>query len=642
MEIQHTTTMTFAGAKKDYSSDGSARVVRLDETVVNRIAAGEVIERPASVIKELLENAIDAGSSRIDVLTACGGKTLIRVTDNGRGMDAQNLEMAVQRHCTSKLTDDLMDIRSLGFRGEALPSVGSVSRLTITSRTANSDSAWKISLAGGKLSGPFPAALSEGTVVEVSDLFYATPARLKFLKTDRAETNAITYVFKRIAIAFPHIRFSISGDDRSTLDYPATDQFTRLAQVLGKDFTENAMKIDAGREGISLEGFASVPTYHRGNALQQYFFVNGRPVRDKALLGAVRGAYMDVLPRGKHPVLALFVDLDPHMVDVNVHPAKADVRFRDAGLVRGLIIGALKQAISAATANEGPLTSRAGAKDMMAAFRPASSVGGASTGKGVAGYQESFAHGAAGSPAFRASQGWARPLEQTSPGYSGLEEEQAAFDITDAPSGNVAPLADDATTETSAQTHPLGAARAQLHENYIVAQTTSGLVIVDQHAAHERIVYETLKADMAAGVPSQLLLVPEIVEMAEEDANRLLAFADDFRKLGLEIEAFGAGAIAVRATPAMLGETDASQLLHDLADEIAEWGSAEGLEARLHHVAATMACHGSVRSGRRLKPQEMDALLRQMENTPNSGQCNHGRPTFIQLSLKDIERLFGR
>ena len=611
-------------------------VIRLNETVVNQIAAGEVIERPASVIKELIENAIDAGSTRIDVVTSAGGKTMMRVSDNGHGMNAENLSLAVERHCTSKLTDDLMDIRSLGFRGEALPSVGSVSRLTITSRIKSDDSAWKINVSGGKVTGPTPAALSEGTVVEVSDLFYATPARLKFLKSDRAETNAITDVFKRIALAFPHIRFSISGDDRSTLDYPATTQFDRLTQVLGKDFSENAMKIDAGREDVSLQGFASVPTYHRGNALAQYFFVNGRPVKDKALLGAVRGAYMDVLPRGKHPVLALFLDLDPHMVDVNVHPAKADVRFRDAGLIRGLIVGSLRQAISADGEEDGPLTSRAGAEAMMGAFRteqPSTSAG-----SGFSGYQESFTnHYRPSSSAAQASKDWARPLEQTSRSYGELDEGQAGFDITGAPSGNIAHDSDAPIND-----YPLGAARAQLHKNYIVSQTEKGLVIVDQHAAHERIVYETLKAGMENGIPSQLLLVPEIVDMPEEDVNRLVGFAEDFHKLGLEIEAFGPGAIAVRATPSLLGETDSKQLLRDLADEIAEWNSAEGLEAKLHHVAATMACHGSVRSGRILKPQEMDALLRQMENTPNSGQCNHGRPTFIELDLKDIERLFGR
>ncbi len=612
-------------------------VIRLDETVVNQIAAGEVIERPASVIKELIENAIDANSTRIDIVTSSGGKTLMRVSDNGHGMTSENLVLAVERHCTSKLTNDLMDIRSLGFRGEALPSVGSVSRLTITSRANSNESAWKISVSGGKINGPTPAALGEGTVVEVSDLFYATPARLKFLKSDRAETNAITDVFKRIALAFPHIRFSISGDDRSSLDYPATTQFDRLAQVLGKEFTENSMKIDAAREGVSLQGFASVPTFHRGNALAQYFFVNGRPVKDKTLLGAVRGAYMDVLPRGKHPVLALFLDLDPHMVDVNVHPAKADVRFRDAGLIRGLIVGSLRQAISAEEGDEGPLTSRAGAEAMMDAFR--SETVNPTSGREFAGYQESFANRhRPSSKVAQASKDWAKPLDTSTDSQGSFNEPQAGFDITGAPSGNVA----HEIEEPPADAYPLGAARAQLHKNYIVSQTPTGLIIVDQHAAHERIVYETLKTGMEDGIPSQLLLVPEIIDMPEEDVNRLAGFAEEFKKLGLEIEAFGPGAIAVRATPALLGETNAQQLLRDLADEVAEWGVSDGLEAKLNHVAATMACHGSVRSGRILKPQEMDALLRQMENTPNSGQCNHGRPTFIELDLKDIERLFGR
>jgi DNA mismatch repair protein MutL len=347
---------------------------------------------------------------------------------------------------------------------------------------------------------------------------------------------------------------------------------------------------------------------------------------------------MDVLPRGKHPVLALFLDLDPHMVDVNVHPAKADVRFRDAGLIRGLIVGSLKQAISADGEEDGPLTSRAGAEAMMNAFKPeAPRTDGKSS--SFSGYQESFANTyRPSSSEAQASKDWAIPLEHTAKLHGELDEEQAGFDITGAPSGNVA---QDISDEQGGD-FPLGAARAQLHKNYIVSQTEKGLVIVDQHAAHERIVYETLKSGMANGIPSQLLLVPEIIDMPEEDVNRLASFAADFEKLGLEIEAFGAGAIAVRATPALLGETNTKQLLRDLADEIAEWNSAEGLEAKLHHVAATMACHGSVRSGRILKPQEMDALLRQMENTPNSGQCNHGRPTFIELDLKDIERLFGR
>lgn len=621
----------------DKATDTPA-VIRLNETVVNQIAAGEVIERPASVIKELIENSIDAGSTRIDIVTSCGGKTLMRVSDNGHGMNKDNLSLAIERHCTSKLTHDLMDIKSLGFRGEALPSVGSVSRLSITSRTRENDNAWKIKISGGKIITPTPAALSEGTVVEVTDLFYSTPARLKFLKSDRAETNAITDVFKRVALAFPNIRFSISGDDRSSLDYPATTQFDRLTQVLGKEFTQNAMKIDAGREGVSLQGFASVPTYHRGSALAQYFFVNGRPVKDKTLLGAVRGAYMDVLPKGKHPVLALFIDLDPHMVDVNVHPAKADVRFRDAGLIRGLIVGSLRQAIHSDGEDEGPLTSRAGAQAMMDAFKTGSQTN-EPLARSFSGYQESFGNSHhPNSKAAKASKDWARPLDAMPQTYGSFNECQAGFDITDAPSGNVTV----AVSETPTNDFPLGAARAQLHKNYIVSQTENGLVIIDQHAAHERIVYETLKSGMENGIPSQLLLVPEIIDMPEEDVNRLAGFIDDFQKLGLEIEPFGPGAMAVRATPALLGETNTQQLLRDLADEVAEWGSAEGLEAKLHHVAATMACHGSVRSGRILKPQEMDSLLRQMETTPNSGQCNHGRPTFIELDLKDIERLFGR
>ncbi|MEM8650405.1 MAG: DNA mismatch repair endonuclease MutL [Pseudomonadota bacterium] len=610
-------------------------IVRLDETMVNQIAAGEVIERPSSVVKELVENAIDAGATRIDIVTSNGGKTLMRVTDNGHGMDPDNLVMAIERHCTSKLNGDLMNITNLGFRGEALPSVGSVSRLKITSRSKSEDTAWKISVTGGKVDGPVPAALSEGTVVEVSDLFFATPARLKFLKSDQAENNAITDVFKRTALAFPHIRFSLSGEDRSALDYPATSQFDRLTQVLGNQFTDNTVEIDAIREGVSLRGFASVPTYHRGNSLNQYFYVNGRPVKDKNLFGAVRGAYMDFLPKGKHPVLALFIDLDPVLVDVNVHPAKADVRFRDPGLVRGLIVGALRQAIS----EEGPLSSHQGSQEMMQAFRSQPSPSFPS------GFQNSFDQPRNRySAEAKAATDWARPLgettsETTTP-YIGLAEEQAEFVVPDAPSGYVAP--ENVQEPGPSEQFPLGAARAQLHKNYIVSQTETGLIIVDQHAAHERIVYEALKAGLEKGVASQLLLVPEIIDMPEEYVNQLVSFADDFEKLGLEIEAFGPGAIAVRATPALLGEVDAKKLLTDLADEISEWDSAEGLQEKLHHVAATVACHGSVRSGRILKPEEMNSLLRQMETTPNSGQCNHGRPTYIELDLKDIERLFGR
>ena len=601
----------------------TAEIRRLDPTVVNRIAAGEVIERPASVIKELIENAIDADADRIEIVTGRGGKTLMRVTDNGMGMDRDNLAMAIERHCTSKLGSDLMDIRNLGFRGEALPSIGSVARLSITSRAAGAEDAWRVCVDGGTVGPIEPAALSTGTVVEVSNLFYATPARLKFLKSDQAEANAITEVFKRTALAFPQIRFSIDGDDRSPLDYPATTHRGRMEQVLGAEFGANAMEIDAIREGVSLTGLASVPTYHRGNAMAQYFYVNGRPVRDKALIGAVRGAYMDFLPKGRHPSMVLFIELDPHLVDVNVHPAKAEVRFRDPGLVRGLIVGALKQAISL----NGPLTDRAGSEAMAAAFRTDQvASGGAWTAASFPGTNKPVA------------PGWQRPLG-AEPAAGGFAERQTPYMLNDAPSGTISTADAGLEKETG---HRLGAARAQLHKNYIVAQTQTGLIIVDQHAAHERIVYEKLKQGFRSGMASQLLLVPEIVDLPEEDVNRLGCAAEAFARLGLELEAFGPGAVAVRGTPALLGETDVTGLVRDLAAEMAEWDDGSGLERRLEVIAATMACHGSVRSGRILKPQEMNALLREMEATPNSGQCNHGRPTFIELELKDIERLFGR
>ena len=595
-------------------------VVRLTESVINRIAAGEVVERPASVVKELVENAIDAGASRLEIVTANGGKTLIRVTDDGSGMDAADLELAVQRHCTSKLSEDLLDIRTLGFRGEALPSIGAVSRLVLISRrsdeTGLAENGWAISVTGGRVEGPRPAALSRGTMVEVRDLFYATPARLKFLRSDQAEANAITDIVKRMAIAFPQIRFSLSGSDRSALEYPPTDQAGRLAQVLGSEFTENALLIDAEREGARLSGLVSLPTYHRGNGQQQFFFVNGRPVRDKQLLGAVRGAYSDFLARDRHPVLALFIDLDPHQVDVNVHPAKADIRFRDPAMIRGLVVGSIRQAIVA----NGPQASGERGEALRSAF---------SAGNWPAS-PPSHAH--------PLNHDWRNsPIAPVKP--SGFAEAQTEFSATSAPS---AAAYRGAAEIHETPGHRLGAARAQLHANYIVAQTGDGLVIVDQHAAHERLVYEAFKKNMEAGVASQILLIPEIVDLPEEDVTRLVRHADEFGKLGLAIEQFGPGAVAVRETPAMLGEIDAAALIRDLADEIAEWDDAGGLRSRLDAVASTMACHGSVRSGRVLKPEEMNALLRQMETTPNSGQCNHGRPTFIELKLRDIERLFGR
>ena len=611
-------------------------VKRLSENVINQIAAGEVIERPASVVRELLDNAVDAGAKRIDVVTAGGGKNLIRITDNGQGMSKEDLELAVQRHCTSKLGSDLTDIRTLGFRGEALPSIGSVARLSITTRQRGSDSAWTVSVDGGKEYPIKPAALSEGTVVEVADLFFATPARLKFLKTERAEANAITEVVKRLVLAHPEIHFSLSGSDRQALDYPGLHSedrlLKRITQVLGTEFADNALEIDAEREGVRLYGYAALPTFNRGNPQHQYLYVNGRPVKDKQLTGAIRGAYMDFLPRYRHPVLALYIEIDPKLVDVNVHPAKAEVRFRDAGLVRGLIVGALKEAI----VGGGQRASSEGAEAMLARFRSEPS------GTAQAGSTK-FGNYRTPPPAnhdWRTSPN--RPNEpgaSNQPGFA--EQAQSKFEVTEQPSADL--RSNEQLESSDVQSLPLGAARAQLHENYIVAQTDDGIVIVDQHAAHERLVYERMKAQLAEnGVSGQILLIPDVVDLPEEDVSRLLEFSEEFSRCGLQIEPFGNGAVAVRETPAILGEVDTHALLRDLVDEIAEWGGSSLVGEKIDHVAATMACHGSVRSGRRLRGEEMNALLRDMEATPNSGQCNHGRPTYIELKLSDIERLFGR
>jgi DNA mismatch repair protein MutL len=600
---------------------------QLPEATVNRIAAGEVVERPASVVKELVENALDAGARRIDVLTDGGGRRLIRITDDGSGMTAADLDLAVERHATSKLADDdLVSIRTLGFRGEALPSIGSVARLAITTRHAGEPHAWAIEVDAGAKSQVKPAALGEGTRVEVRDLFFATPARLKFLKLDRTEAEAVREVVRRLAMSRPDVAFTLAGEERAPVTFAAAlpgaaGRLARLGDVLGADFRANAVEIAAERDGVVIEGFAALPTLTRANALGQYLFVNGRPVRDKLLLGAVRGAYADYLPRDRHPVLALFVALPPPEVDVNVHPAKAEVRFRNAGLVRALIVGALKNAL----AREG--TRAATTSATIAAFRPAVAP----------------------------QRGWdwrrspARPLDTRRPfaplrgGFA--EAAQAAFDVG-APAADLRTgLAEavDAAPAKELLDHPLGAARAQVHETYIVAQTRDGLVIVDQHAAHERIVYEKLKAAFDQnGVARQILLIPEIVEMDEADVERLVARAGELARFGLVLEAFGPGAVALRETPSLLGEIDGAGLVRDLAEHLSEWDETLPLERRLMQVASSMACHGSVRAGRRLKPEEMNALLREMEATPNSGQCNHGRPTYVELKLADIERLFGR
>ena len=592
--------------------------------VINRIAAGEVVERPASVVKELVENAIDAGSRRIEIVTAAGGKSLIRIADDGGGIRQAELKPAVSRHCTSKLPDDdLADIRTLGFRGEALASIGAVARLRLQSRHPFEEHAWALEVEGGRIVEPAPASRAAGTQIEVRDLFFATPARLKFLRSDRAEAAAITEVVRRLALAHPGVAFSLSGEDRLPVEFSAVlgdDALgRRAAQVVGRAFLDNAMEIAAEREGIRLSGYAGLPTFNRANSLQIFAFVNGRSVRDPALTGALKAAYADVLARDRYPVVALFLALGPAEVDVNVHPAKLEVRFRDPGLVRGLLIGAIRDAL----AEWGFRAATTAGAATAAAFRP--------------GFGQEARQATPDPDAMSAWRGWATPVSAAGFG----EETQAGIAVLDRPSADIrlAPwAADDARL-----LRPLGAARAQIHENYIVAQTADGLVIVDQHAAHERIVYERLKAGLEdRRVPRQVLLIPEVVELPADDVARLVSRAPELVEIGLALEAFGPGAVAVTETPALLGEVDAAALVRDIADDLAEWDASTRLKEKLDHVAATMACHGSVRAGRRLKPEEMDALLREMESTPQSGQCNHGRPTYVELKLADVERLFGR
>lgn len=594
---------------------------QLDEAAVNRIAAGEVVERPASAVKELVENALDAGATRITVDYADGGKTLIRVTDNGCGMTEDDLPLALTRHATSKIDgSDLLNIHSFGFRGEALPSLGAVGRLAITSRAAERD-AVRLRVDGGTEARVRPAAAPPGTQVELRDLFFATPARLKFMRSDRAEAQAISDVVKRLSMAEPAVGFTLNdvGRDPARVVFRADPQsgdlfdalVGRLAQVLGREFCENAVRIDAEREGLRLHGFAGLPTYSRGAAVAQFLFVNGRPVRDKMLTGALRAAYADFLSRDRHPAVALFLTCDPRLVDVNVHPAKSEVRFRDPGLARGLIVSALRHAL----AEVGHRTSSTVADGMLGAARVEPATPRV--------YQMDRPIGGPRSVA----------APNFVPGFQEMAAEYAAR--------TVEPSAQEA--EPEAQDLPLGVARGQVHENYIVAQTVDGMVIVDQHAAHERLVYEKLKRQMAEnGVAAQALLIPEIVELSLNDCARLLGQADKLAALGLRIEPFGGNAIAVRETPALLGEVNAEALLRDVLDELDDLGESDLVQARIDAILSRMACHGSVRSGRRMRAEEMNALLREMEATPYSGQCNHGRPTYVELKLADIERLFGR
>ena len=592
----------------------------LPPNLINQIAAGEVVERPASVVKELVENALDAGASHIDVTMNDGGRSLIVVIDDGAGMNEKELGLAVERHATSKLPDDdLTDIRFLGFRGEALPSIGAVARLTITSRTSDGSSAWYIRVEGGRREGPVPTPHPRGTRVEVRDLFFATPARLKFLKAARTELNHAADTLERLAMAHPLVAFTLSADGRTRLSLQSESgdlfdaRLARLGAVMGEDFVPNAVPVVADRGGLRLTGYAGVPTYNRGNALAQYMFVNGRPVRDRLLNGAVRGAYQDFLAPNRHPYLALFLDCPAEEVDVNVHPAKAEVRFRDAGQVRGLIVGALKHALAEAGHKASTTVSDAA----LGAMRPEGS-----------GLPQRASHSL-----FAAARAGQAPLSR-----DGLSESQGSYDA--APSADM--IEADPESE-AAEGFPLGVARAQVHETYIIAQSRDGLVIVDQHAAHERLVYERMKVMLAdKGIDRQLLLLPEVVELDEASAQRLCERADELAELGLVLDAFGQGAVVVREVPALLGETDVQGLVKNLADELADLGEALALKDKLADVCGTMACHGSIRAGRRLGGPEMNALLREMERTPHAGQCNHGRPTYVTLKLTDIEKLFGR
>ncbi len=607
-------------------SEDLPRIRQLDEAAINRIAAGEVVERPASAVKELVENALDAGARKVRVDIADGGKTLVRVIDDGCGMRPEDLPLALSRHATSKIDgSDLTDIQSFGFRGEALPSLGAVARLNIITR-ANGFEGSEISVSSGTLSASKPAAISNGTQIELRDLFYATPARLKFLRTDRAETQAISDVIKRLAIASPAVGFELNnvsgGASRSLFKVlpESGDLFDvlhrRLMQILGKEFAENAVALQAERDGFTLAGYAALPTYSRGAAVMQYIFVNNRPVRDKVLIGALRAAYSDFLTRDRHPAAVLFVTCPPKLVDVNVHPAKSEVRFRQPGVLRGLIISALRHMLAEA----GHRASSTVSALMLGAARPEV------VRKPSVSYQMDSCNFA----------GKAANIQFQAPQFAEVEAVFARVDVMEDQT------AEQSQTEAS-ERYPLGAARGQVHENYIIAQTKDGMVIVDQHAAHERLIYEKLKDQMEANtVASQALLVPEIISLSQDDCSRLLGVQDTLANLGLSIEPFGKGAVAVRSTPAILGDSNVKVLILDVLDELNDQAHTQTVKDKMDAVLSRMACHGSVRSGRRLRVEEMNALLREMEATPHSGQCNHGRPTYVELKLSDIERLFGR
>lgn len=607
----------------------------LPPTLVNRIAAGEVLERPASAVKELVENALDAGADKIEVILNEGGKAALTVIDNGKGMTPDEMMLAVERFATSKLpSDDLFDIKFLGFRGEALPSIASVSRMTVTSRTADSDTAWSLFVEGGEKHAPEPASAPFGTRIEVRDLFYAVPARLKFLKTTQTETGYIQDIMEKLALAFPQVAFILSDEKKKRLDLkPVAPErlIDRVAQIIGEDFTQNAVPLSTEREGVTLTGFAGLPTLNKATASAQYFFVNGRPVRDKVLLGAVKGAYRELLPSDRFPALVLFLKIHPEDVDVNVHPTKAEVRFRDQQGVRGMIVTAVRQALM----QSGPRTSSTLAAEALDFSLPQPELGPLPAFRPQ---QPPSAASFVSSRPFKTGGGaWRAPAV--------LKENEMLFSAGETFSARVAAdLPEETFTPADSESFPpLGLARAQLHKTYIISQTQDGIVIVDQHAAHERLTYEQIRRNMEEGnAPAQYLLLPEVAELDMEKKEAVVKHQEELQKTGLIFEPFGDGAVLIRATPAILGEVNAKQLMLDIADTLIEWGDSIALKERIKDIAATMACHGSVRAGRKLDASEMNALLRQMEAVPYSGQCIHGRPTYIELKLKDIEKLFGR
>lgn len=608
----------------------------LPDTLVNQIAAGEVIERPASVVKELVENAIDAGASSIEITLVDGGKSLIAVADNGKGMAREDLELAVERHATSKLPDDdLFHIGYLGFRGEALPSIASVARLSVTSRSRQAENGWRMEVNGGVKQSPVPAASAAGTRVEVRDLFYAAPARLKFLKTAAGEVTQCVDIVNRIALANPQISFYLIDEQKKKISLNACQgelfdaRLKRLSDVMGREFGENSLLINAERDHLRISGYVSLPTYNKANSLSQYLFVNNRPVRDKLLLGAVKGAYQGVLEIGRYPLCALFFDVDPDYVDVNVHPTKAEVRFFDGAAVRGLLVSAIRNALTAGSR-------QTAAPANLASFLQDSLENASLTAPLLMSddKEEAAFLNDCHQPAPSAFRRTLPPLPSR-PRTAALPELERKFSVH---------AEEDDNSRYADADGVLGQAKAQFHNTYIISQTEDSIVLIDQHAAHERIVMEKMKKALNEGrkPATQMLLIPEIVELDACDKQRLLENAENLDQLGLSVEEFGPSAVIVREIPALIKDCDTQKLVHDLAEQIAEWGSDFALTEKLNHIVATMACHGSVRAGRSLNLAEMNHLLREMEQTPNSGQCNHGRPTYIELKLKDIDKLFHR